>query len=101
MPDAPPHALCTPAGPAGAALLASFFAYACYCQVVAPWEVKYTGELRTVVTSEQVICAFVLQGLAAAAVAYGLLVDLPKQGECEARGPRDGWGWSWSWSWSA
>ena len=71
-------------------LLCCFFSYACYTQAVAPWEVKYTGELRTVVTSEQVISMFVLQAAAAAAVAYGLFVDLPKKGE-ERRHTSQAW----------
>ncbi len=62
-------------------MLCAFFLYACYSQVTAPWEVKYTGELRTVVTTDQVITMFVLQALAAAAVGYGMLIDLPKQGQ--------------------
>ena len=61
-------------------LLCCFFSYACYTQAVAPWEVKYTGELRTVVSSQQVIGALLLQAAAAAAAAYGLLTDLPKRG---------------------
>ncbi len=76
--------------PAGGIALCAFFLYACYCQITAPWEVKYTGELRTVVTSEQVISMFVLQAAAAAAVAYGLFVDLPKKGE-ERRHTSQAW----------
>ncbi|KIZ07561.1 hypothetical protein MNEG_0398 [Monoraphidium neglectum] len=68
---------------AGAALIAAFFLYAANEQAARPWEVRYTGELRTVVTSSGVVGAFLIQATALAAAAVGLLLRLPRPGERE------------------
>lgn len=73
---------------AGAALGGAFFLYAAHEQAVRPWEVKYTGELRTVVTSGGVVTAFLIQAAALAAAAAALLRRLPRPGR--AGRARDG-----------
>jgi hypothetical protein len=64
----------------GAAALATFFVYAAWQQQAAPWQVRYTGELRTVTSQGGSVAALALQGAGLAAAAAALLAGLPGRG---------------------
>ncbi|KAI8476044.1 MAG: hypothetical protein J3K34DRAFT_516954 [Monoraphidium minutum] len=73
---------------AGAAGGAAFFGYAARAQAARPWEVRYTGELRTVVSGGGVVAALLAQSAALAAAAAALLLRLPpRPGTAAAAGP--------------
>jgi hypothetical protein len=61
----------------GAAAFAAFFLHAAREQSVRPWEVRYTGELRTVADGGAVVAAFLVQAASLAAAAAALLARLP------------------------
>jgi hypothetical protein len=60
-----------------------FFLYASYQQHVHPWEVRYTGELRTVVGKHAVTFVLFVQAASMAWAALGLFWKLPKPGQIE------------------
>jgi hypothetical protein len=69
----------------GAAAGGAFFLLAAHAQAVRPWETRYTGELRTVVSRRGAAAALLLQAAALLAAAAGLLLRLPRRGD-RARG---------------
>lgn len=72
----------------GAALGAALCLYAAWLHWARPWEQRYTGELRTVVSHKGAGLVLLAQAAAHALAAAALLVGLPQCGGCGARGAR-------------